>query len=553
MGFNDYIRLLRKWAWLFLLLGLVAGSASYLVRSQQPPVYEAQVMLSVGSYFRSPDPDTAEIRTSVELARSYAVLATTHSVLQAVLEEGEFPLTQRQLFGMVSTRIVPDTSLLVLTITYTDPVMAAEIADELARQLILNSPTSLTPEQLEQVSMLTAEIATLNAELRETREQRSNIYRQLERVENPAEEERLLERRNALSNEINQISSNLAQFSATLADLQRRTNSLDVVEPAQVPTEPTGPGVGIVTALGFSVGIALAGFAVWLIEIWGDAIETPEQAAQALGHPVLAAISRFGKSGEAYSDRLVTVKDPRSPVSEQYRMLRTSLLYATGNHGKKAYIITSPGPTEGKSVTAANLAVAMADAGLRVLLVDADLRRPKLHEIFGASNDAGLTKLLYSNPREVRVRGKDWNRLVISFMPNSQTGRQNPAHNGTGVEFLQHTTVPGLRLITSGVIPPKPTDVLGSPVMKKWFRSFMSADNIDVILFDTPPTLTVSDCSILASVTGASVVVVLRAGSPRRYAAQVREQLSQLDINIEGVVFNLVSPADLGQKYYAYK
>jgi non-specific protein-tyrosine kinase len=309
-----------------------------------------------------------------------------------------------------------------------------------------------------------------------------------------------------------------------------------------------------VTALGFSVGIVLAGITVWLIEIWGDAIETSEQATQTLGYSVLATITRFGRPGDQYPDRLITLHTPHSPIAEQYRTLRTNLLFSSGSHGKKAFIITSPGPAEGKSITTANLAIALADAGLRVLLIDADLRRPRLHEIFGAPNESGLTRLSCTSPDRIRVHGQDWDRLAISLTPELEPQTLGEeSRDGTCFECLQHTGIPGLRLITSGSTSPKPADVLGSSRMRKWFNAFMSAENIDVILFDTPPTLTVPDCAILASVTGASVIVVLKAGTPRRYAVQVRQRLSQLDVNVEGIVLNLVKPADFNQKYYTYQ
>lgn len=554
MQIIDYIRLVRKWVWLFVLLGLVTGGASYLVRSQQPPVYEAQVMLSVGSYFQSPNPDTAEIRTSVELARNYAVLATTYTVLQAVLDTSDYPFTYRQLSDMISARLISDTSLLVLTVTYTDPIQAASIANELAQQLILHSPTNPTEAQLGQIAMLTAEIETLSAELEEARDQRRANKAQLDAATSSGETQRLLAQRGTITDEINQISSNLAQYSATLADLQDRTNLLSIVEPAQIPTEPVGLGKTIVTALGFSVGIALAGITVWLIEVWGDAIETSEQATQTLGYSVLATITRFGRSGDQYPDGLITLHNPHSPIAEQYRTLRTNLIFSSGNHGKKAFIITSPGPAEGKSITTANLAIALADAGLRVLLIDADLRRPRLHEIFGAPNESGLTRLSCTSPDRIRVHGHDWDQLAISLTPElDPQSLGEGSSDGTCFECLQHTGIPGLRLITSGATPPKPADILGSSRMKQWFNAFMSAENIDVILFDTPPTLTVPDCAILASVTGASVIVVLKAGTSRRYAVQVRQRLSQLNVNVEGIVLNLVKPADVGRKYYTYQ
>lgn len=333
--------------------------------------------------------------------------------------------------------------------------------------------------------------------------------------------------------QINQASANLAQFSNTVANLQERTNSLDIVEQARIPTEPSGPGLLNTVLLGAIVGMALAGGIVVLVESLDDTISTPEEATQLLALPVLGVILKFGKSGDDYTRRLITFEDPGSPVSEGYRALRTNLLFASDSQGKKAYIITSPGPAEGKSVTAANLAVAMAAAGVRVLLVDADLRRPKLHQIFGLPNKVGLTTLLSADP------GRN--------MPQAENGVN--LSNGCR-ECLQETSIPGLRVITSGFLPSNPTEALGSALMRRWFEIFISSSNVDVVLFDTPPSLVVADSSVLAAATGASVVFVLEAGRTRRRAAlRAKEQFDQLHLDIKGTILNLVDPREMGQGY----
>jgi uncharacterized protein involved in exopolysaccharide biosynthesis len=223
MQIIDYIRLVRKWVWLFVLLGVVTGGASYLVRSQQPLSTRPR-SCSRSAVISSHQPGYSRDPDQVELARNYAVLTTTYTVLQAVLDTGDYPFTYQQLSDMISARLISDTSLLVLTVTYTDPIQAASIANELAQQLILHSPTSPTEAQLGQIAMLTAEIETLSAELEEARDQRRANKAQLDAATSSGETQRLLAQRGTITDEINQISSNLAQYSATLAGLQDRTN-----------------------------------------------------------------------------------------------------------------------------------------------------------------------------------------------------------------------------------------------------------------------------------------------------------------------------------------
>lgn len=534
-----YIRLARKWWWLLFLGAFLAGGAAFVTRSRQPEQYQARALVSVGSFIEAPNPDTAEIRTGVELAQTYAVLAETYDVLEAAVEAGNFPLTPGQLKGALSAHVVGDTSLLALTVTYTDPVLAADMANEVARQLILNSPSNLTPEQQAQVDLANNQIAALNQELQTARQRLSEIESQIAATTDPVELERLTGQRNTITDQINHASANIAQFSSTITTLQRRSNSLDIVEQARIPTTPEGIGTRSQVLLGAIVGAALAAGLVLLIEYLDDSIHTAEEATQILALPTLASITKFGSSRDPQARRLIAYHDPGSPISEEYRALRINLMFsADGNWNKAAFIMTSPGPAEGKSTTIANLAVTMAMAGLRVLLVDADLRRPRIHELFELDNNLGLSTLLFADPGDASQEGEERRRV-----PTNLKG------------CLQETGVPGLRVITSGYIPLNPTEALGSASMQYWFQEFLAAKNVDIVLFDTPPALLVADCTALASAIKAPVVLVLEAGKTRRTAAmRVREQLANLDIDVKGVVLNAVNPRDqgYGNKDYTY-
>ncbi|MBN1679621.1 MAG: polysaccharide biosynthesis tyrosine autokinase [Anaerolineae bacterium] len=528
-----YIRLVRKWFWLIFLGAFLAGGTAFLYRSGQDDIYRARVTIAVGSFIEDRNPNTSEIRTGVELAQTYAVLAKTSNVIESAVEAGNFPV-----WPPVSTNVIADTSLLVITVTYTDPVLAADMANEVARQLILNSPSNLTAEQQNQIDLANTEIERLNQQLQQSRLQLQDIDAQLEVATDINEMERLTEQRNIIVGQINQASANIAEFTATIADLQKRTNSLDIVEEARIPSRPTGSSVFSTTVLGIAVGISLAVGVVLLLEYLDDTIRTTEEATQTLALPTLAAITRFGKTRDNYPQRLITYHDPGSPISEEYRTLRTNLLFSSNGSTsseftKGVYVITSPGPSEGKSVTTANLAVTMAMAGWRVLLVDTDLRRPRVHEVFNLDNSIGLSTLLSAEPSETPADNYDLPRNLK--------------------ECLQETQIPGLRVITSGYIPLNPTEVLGSVSMQRWFQEFRASKNVDIILFDTPPCLVVADSSVLASAIKAPVLLVIEAGTTRRGAAlRAKEQFNQLGIEMVGVVLNSVNPKERGGYGYGY-
>jgi len=528
-----YIRLFRKWFWLLFLGAFLAGGAAFLIRSRQPDSYTASVTIQVGSSLDTPNPQLGELNTGAQLAQTYAVLSRSRSVLEQAVEAREFPFSSDTLADSLSAQVIEGTSLLRLTVTYTDPVLAAEMANEVAQQLILNSPSNLTPEQQAQIDLANEEIAQLTAELQQAREELTDLDRQIALAQGANTIADLRTQRNTVADRIVSISGNIAQYSDTIAGLQRRTNSLTVVEEARIPTSPTGNNLISTTLLGAIVGGALAAGIALLIEYLDDTVRTADEATQMLGLPTLAVIQRFGKPRDPYSQRLITYHDPGSPVSEQYRTLRTNLLFSSnGSWAKGAYVITSAGPSEGKSVTAANLAVTMAMAGLRVLLVDADLRRPRMHEVFSLSNNVGLSTLLSADPNEI----------------TSEVSRGGMPQNL--LECLQDTEIPGLRVITSGFVPLNPTEVLGSVAMQHWFEIFHSSKNVDIVLFDTPPSLVVADSAVLAAAIKTPIVLVIEAGGTRRGAAvRVKEQMDQIGVEVKGVVLNAVSGREQGYDY----
>jgi non-specific protein-tyrosine kinase len=536
MELVQYIRLFRKWYWLILIAAFVAGGIGFVVRSGQPALYQAQTTIAIGSFIQAPNPDTAEIRTGVELAQTYAELAKTYSVLQATIDTLGVPLTADELQKIIQVRILPGTSLLVLSVTYTDPILAADIANEVARQLIVNSPTNLTPEQQSQIDLANDQIDRLTAQSEEARLQLELIDAQITSSEDPAEIERLTTQRNALVDQTNQASATIAQFSSTIANLQQRTNSLDIVEPARVPVDQTGTSILVTTLLAAIVGATLAVGLVLLVEYLDDSIRTTEDAAQILTLPVLGAIVRFGEPKDDYPARLITSPSLIfSPASEGYRAIRTNLLFSSDGAAQKVYLITSPGPEEGKSLTAANLALSMALAEMRVLLIDADLRRPTIHRIFGLSNEVGLTTLFAASKR-------------ISFNPLDADHTQL---SQALAKCIQQTPVPTLKVLTGGFIPHNPVELLGSSLMQLWAGVLRNSPDFDVVLMDTPPCLLLSDSVVLAASTNADVLLILAAGRTRRNSAlKAKEQFDQTGSTIKGVILNKVNPRE--EPYYGY-
>lgn len=218
---------------------------------------------------------------------------------------------------------------------------------------------------------------------------------------------------------------------------------------------------------------------------------------------------------ESPKEKLITLSDPRSPVAEAYRSLRTNLEFSSLDEPLRTMVVTSPAPEAGKSTTLANLAVTMAQAGKQVILVDCDLRRPSLHEIFGVPNTAGLTSVMLDD--------------------------------AAATPPLRETGVPGLKLLTSGPLPPNPAELLASRRMADFIK--LLREQADIVLFDAPPVIAVTDAAILASrVDG--VLLVLNAGVTRReHAQRAKAALEKVNARLIGTVLNNVK---LDTSLYGY-
>jgi non-specific protein-tyrosine kinase len=214
---------------------------------------------------------------------------------------------------------------------------------------------------------------------------------------------------------------------------------------------------------------------------------------------------------------LITLTDPNSAIAEAYRTLRMNLQFAALDKPLRALLVTSPGPGEGKSTTLANLAVTMGQGEQRVIMVDSDLRRPHLHTLFGLRNDVGLTTMMLED-----------------------SALQAPP--------LQDTAVPGLRMLASGALPPRPADLLGSQRMVKVIAALLA--DADILLFDAPPVLAATDAAVLATKMD-GVLLVVSAGETKREAAQqALERLNKVNAHVLGAVLaNAPHEAAMGGYY----
>jgi capsular exopolysaccharide synthesis family protein len=293
---------------------------------------------------------------------------------------------------------------------------------------------------------------------------------------------------------------------------------LTVVEPAVSPPDPTSPRVLLTTGLAALAAFVAALAVVVFREHLNDTVRTDHDASEAAGAPALASIERIRavEDGRPAMYSLATLLYPRSNAAEEFRTLRTNIDFTSLDEPVRSIVVTSSAGSEGKSTVAANLAIAYAQSGRRTILVDGDLRKPSVADLFRLPTGAGLTDILKAD--EIPLD-----------------------------RVLHKTDEPHLRVLTSGALPPNPAELVGTTRMRSTLARL--AEHADVVIIDTPP-LAVTDPAVLAAAADGTLLVV-RAGRIRRPMVKARRAaLERVGARVLGVVLNGV--AERGEDYGYY-
>ena len=285
-------------------------------------------------------------------------------------------------------------------------------------------------------------------------------------------------------------------------------SNINIVDPAIAPNKPIKPNKAQNLLLGLIIGLALGVGLAFFQEYLDDTIKNTDQVKQVMGMPLLAVIPHISvmesTANVKEEIKLITQAEPKSAVAEAFRALRTSLHFSSINREKKIMLVTSTFPQEGKSTISSNLACILSQTGARVLIIDCDLRRSSLHEKFGHAKTPGLSEILTGD---------------VTFAD---------AKHNTGIS--------GLDLISAGITPPNPSELLGSEPMRQFLLTHR--ENYDHIVIDAPPVLAVSDAPVLTAVADV-VVLVMEAGRvPIKLAQHMRDMLATINAPVAGLVFN---------------
>lgn len=511
MELRQYFSVFWKWLWMIVLSTLVAAGAAYYATSQQPKTYQASATLIVGQSFQNINPNPGDLSTSTQLAQTYVQILKTDAVLQGAIDETGIRMSPESLGERVSASLIPGTQLIELRVTDTDPQRTQVLANELAHQLTLQGPAAQAREVEQQRAFLQGQIDELRGKIQDAQGSIESLQQAVQ-VSTSARD--IQDKQDQIDSLQGQINTWRDSFSNLLGLLSPRTpNYVSVLDPAKVPTTPIGPNIGLNVLLAGLIGFILSTAMAFLFEYLDDTIKSSDDVERSLN---LTTVGLIAPISNKKASRLVTLSEPRSLITEAYRVLRTNIQFAGLDKPISKILITSAGPTEGKSVTAANLSIVMAQAGFKTVLIDGDLRKPSQHRLFEVANDFGLTNCLLSHA------------------------------NPDG--FLRQTRVEGLKLLTTGALPPNPAEILGSASMQALLDKLGS--DYQVIVIDSPPILPVADAAILTRHTDGVLLVIdanrTRPDAPRR-AINV---ITNAGGRIIGVVLNRVNPRGGGYAYY---
>ncbi len=299
---------------------------------------------------------------------------------------------------------------------------------------------------------------------------------------------------------------------ATIAE-QSQFGYIEIIDKAIVPEIPISPKVRMNLMLGALLGLGLGIGLVFLLEYLDVSIRTPEDLKKKGMQPLsiipsmdsqLLAQSKVQDLSVKLDDHLVAYLNPRSSVAEGYRRLRTNLQYARLDKPLKSFVVTSPNPKEGKSTTAANLAITFAQAGINTLLVDTDLRRPSVHRLFGLPKEPGLINYLFGK--------NEFNEIV----------------HDSGIKDLS--------IIPCGIIPPNPSEVLAAPQTHELIEKLKTM--YDIVIFDSAPVLAVTDASILSTQVEGTLLIILAGTTVMDELEHSIEQLERVNAHVLGVAMN---------------
>ncbi len=514
MNLAEFARLTRRWAWLLLLCPLLAAGVAGAVSTKVPRVYQASatVLVKAAQPLDPGQAATGVTSTSDQIAATYADLMTQPVFLSRVNSELKLGWSTHTLGSEIKVTPQTTTTVLVVTVTDTNAHRASMIDNTLVNDFSTWQSEQAQQRLGPQIRSAQEQVNSLQGRVTADQQQISGLV--TVSPQNQSTLSVLQQQLTTDSTELQTAQSNLEQLQSQAA---LASDSVIVVSPASVPNSPASPNVRLIVLLAAAGGLALGVVFVFVINRVDHSVKDDEELERRTGLMPLGHIPYVSPSKTRTGELVVLSGSPSA--SESYRSLRTNLQFASVDRPVKSIVVTSPAPGEGKSRTAANLAIVLALAGHTTLLLDANFRRPCIHRLFGIASKHGLAELILNE-------GPD--KELIGAVPE----------------------VPGLWVLAAGASPPNPSEVLGSARMKALLDEL--APRFDYVVLDTPSLNAVTDPALLAAQADATLLVIEEGRTDFRSLIRAKSQLDNVGAPVLGVVVNKLWPKAAKYRYPAY-
>lgn len=521
--------MLKQWKFIILCF-IVIGSGTFVGSKLTTPIYQSAVLVQVALRSSSSQADINSLLASDQLVQTEAALATSDTVLSEVASHYN-GVTLQQLVAKVTSTPKLNTQLFEIDVQDSNAAYAARLANDVANTLIKEQHTIADQDN-------NRSLQQVQQDLNATRKQIDAVTGQITSLQAQGDKQVQIA---ILQAQLTGLQDHYSQWQTLLAQLElsaaQSGNFLRIAQPAQVAITPVRPIVLLNTAIGFVIGLLLGVVLAILFELLDTKVRTSEALSELLGFPILAKLN-FLKTKNAQSEQVINPVGHTHNV-ESYRILRTNVGFSSVDKPIHTLAITSAVPQEGKSTVAANLAIFMAKAGKNTLIIDADLRRPSLHQKFNLSFErTGLSNAI----------------LACSHQPFLASASGEQAVASVPLESYMHSVnIPNLRIMPSGPLPPNPPELLDSKAMELFLQS-VSRCGAEIIIFDTPPLLGLSDTNILAAKVDGTLVVVDITQANKKNVKQVKSLLAQAGARVLGCVVNKesVTRKNNASTYYYY-
>ena len=517
--FRHYLKVLRRRKWIVFGVVMVTAATAFAFSATKTPLYRAtaEILVESGTPQQIFDPNSGVYQDPIRVMQNEIEFINSDAVTAAVEDEMDSA-------AAVAISASEDADLVQITATSDDAQLAADTANTYARVYLRERRRQSVQDYRESLAVVNTQLQQLDNELARVQSALDDINLQLVAAPPGTSVENLDETQARLEQQLTALQAERTDLQGTARQLQLtaqllREGTATITQVASVPSEPFSPqplrNVILAIVFGLILGVGLA----FLREYLDDSVRTKEDIERATGQPVLALLPKVGSWKNASESHLITVEQPKSPAAEAYRSLRTAVQFMGIDTPMEVLTVTSSRSGEGKTTTTANLAIVLAQAGQRVLAMDCDLRRPRLHQFFGLSNDRGFTTALVEGSMH------DTLQKLPSF------GR--------------------LAVMTSGVVPPDPAELLASGRTDALFEKLLP--HFDVIVVDSPPVIPVTDALVLSRMADAVLLLTSARKTSKRDVHRSVELLGQVEAPLIGAVLNDVSSeAAYGYGYQPY-